>query len=159
MFRYYFFIFSLIILNSCSSENTSEEQVVELENVASEQEPAPETTQNLSPLPDSLFIQLSNEVSGIEATMYENGTSFSLWEKQSARNYMSLVSSSAPLSLNEKQIGHIMFLSNGNQLYLAKVHQSGDEIYLVFKVGELSYYNVLLGQARDMFNNVKLKAK
>ncbi|MEZ4978477.1 MAG: hypothetical protein R2772_04190 [Chitinophagales bacterium] len=114
---------------------------------------------SLSPLPDSLFIQLSNEVSGIEATMYENGTSFSLWEKQSARNYMSLVSSSAPLSLNEKQIGHIMFLSNGNQLYLAKVHQSGDEIYLVFKVGELSYYNVLLGQARDMFNNVKLKAK
>ncbi|MCB0509760.1 MAG: hypothetical protein KDC82_03275, partial [Bacteroidetes bacterium] len=115
------------------------------------------TTFSLSPLPDSLLVELKNQLTGIEATMYESGSSFSLWEKQSAQNYMSLVSSSPPLVLNEKQIGHIMFLSNGNQLYLAKVHRSEDEIYLEFKLDEQSYYNVLLGQARDMFNKVQVK--
>lgn len=159
MLRYYVFIFSLIILNSCSSDSNSEEQKVDAENIEPIQVPAAIPIQNLSPLPDSLLIALSNDVTGIEATMYENASSFSLWEEQSAKNYMNLVSSSPPLSLSEKQIGHVMFLANGEQLYLAKAYRSSEEIYLVFKVGDLSYYNVLIGQAKDMFNNLKLNSQ
>lgn len=109
--------------------------------------------ENLFSAPASYMQLLQAKANGIEATMYTSGASFSVFEKGSVLAFTQLIALEAPKSTSSNQIGHIMFLADGEQLLLSHVFNNGSEVYMRIEdeANEATYYNVLKGQAREMF--------
>jgi len=148
-----------IILFSCrySSEDVQVEKPDETQLTGS----SIEKKETLEPASKDFIIDLQKKSNGIEATMYSSSASFSVFDKNSVLAFSSMISYEAPASSTKNQIGHIMFLQNGKKILLVNVYDNGTHIYIGSKDEKTGkeYFNILMGQARDLFTNVQVKSK
>lgn len=152
-------ILSVALLFSCSSKNNLEEQGSTEGSNDTLPSQSVLSTELITTTPDSIYKSFLVKVNGIEATVYESGASFSLWEESSAQNFMTQVTNSSPQALSTHQLGHIMFLNHGEMITLAKVYENGTDVYFKFDFDGKSYYHVIAGKAKDMFVNIQIKGK
>lgn len=113
----------------------------------------------LEPSTEVFFNYLRSRTDGVEATMYSSGASFSLFDPESAYAFCSQILLQAPKTNTKNQIGHIMFLENGENILLAGVYDNGTDVFMRVddKENGKSYYNILTGKVRDLFTNVKVQ--
>ena len=118
--------------------------------------------QELLEFAPSIYLQgLLGSANAIEATMYNSGASFSLFDPASVAAFMQLITLKAPTALSTNPIGHLMFLQNGENLLIANVYANGSDVFMQIIDNELgkTYYNILAGKAKELFTQVHLKAK
>ena len=111
--------------------------------------------------PTNYLQGLLGSANAIEATMYNSGASFSLFDPASVAAFMQLITLKSPTALSTNPIGHLMFLQNGENLLIANVYTNGSDVFMQIIDNELgkTYYNNLAGKAKDLFTQVQLKAK
>ena len=111
--------------------------------------------------PTNYLQGLLGSANAIEATMYNSGASFSLFDPASVAAFMQLITLKCPKALSTNPIGHLMFLQNGENLLIANVYTNGSDVFMQIIVNESgkTYYNNLAGKAKDLFTQVQLKAK
>ena len=109
--------------------------------------------------PESYLNSIRARANGIEATMYTSGASFSVFDKNSVLAFTQQILLQAPTANTTNQIGHIMFLEDGNNILLAGVYHNGSDVFMRIDDREngKTYYNLLIGKAKDLFTNVKVK--
>lgn len=147
-------LFLLISLISCNSQ---EVQTVE-EETSVVKEVVEQDVEVLTPAPKAYLSSLQARANGIEATMYSAGASFSVFDPNSVYAFTTLITPNPPKSLSKNQVGHIMFLMDGESILLSHVFNNGSDVYMAIddeETGE-KYYNVLQGKAKDLFTNVKV---
>lgn len=157
--RYFIAVLMLGVLVSCKS--ASEESKVEQANTTTDKVVVEQTIESYETLPTEIRETLATETTNIEATMYESGGSFSLGDKQSAVKFVDFLEDKTPSALSQHQIGHIMFLKDGEELLFLTVFKVEDKAYTKYADAEnnKAYYNMLGGQAANMFLNLKLQTK
>ncbi|MCB0537804.1 MAG: hypothetical protein R2836_04575 [Chitinophagales bacterium] len=158
MIRFITSILVLGILVSCKSSSNDVKSETTVTAEAVQQETVANTYETL---PAEIRGILATETTNIEATMYESGGSFSLGDKQSAVKFVDFLEDKTPSQLSQHQIGHIMFLKDGEELLFLTVFKIGDKAYTKYADAEnnKTYYNMLGGQAANMFLNLKLQTK
>ena len=111
--------------------------------------------------PTNYLQGLLGSANAIEATMYNSGASFSLFDPASVAAFMQLITLKCPKALSTNPIGHLMFLQNGENLLIANVYTNGSDVFMQIIDNESgkTYYNNLAGKAKDLFTQVQLKAK
>jgi hypothetical protein len=149
-----YLLMPLIFFNSCNSQEPT---------LAEEKPLVKELTQVpmevLTPSPEAYFNSIRARANGIEATMYNSGASFSVFDPKSAFAFSSQIALKAPKTTTKNQIGHIMFLENGENILLTGIYDNGTDIFMKIDDKEIGkvYYNILTGKARDLFTNVKVQ--
>ena len=141
------------ILFSCKNETLTIEKT---EDTVITQTPIIE---QLNTAPQYIIDSLINNTTSIEGTMYNSGGSFSLSSQENAQTFLSFISDTAPSSNSKNQVGHLMFLNNGNNLLICSVYLNDNEVFARFDINGESFYNVLTGQASSMFTNVQIRPK
>lgn len=144
------FLLSFLFI-ACKNETNSPIQVVEETSTPIKSKEVLET------VPQYIIDSLIKNTNAVEGTMYNSGGSFSLSDAKSANSFVYLIASSAPTSNSQNQVGHLMFLNNGHNLLICSVYSNDNEVFARFDIQGKSYYNVLVGQASDMFTNVQVK--
>ena len=142
-----------ILLFSCT-ESTEKAPVIE------EPEAITTTTQEvLETVPRYVLDSLYKYTTNIEGTMYQAGGSFSIGEENSAKKFIEFINQTTPSTTSKNQLGHLMFLNNGENLMIISVYSNDNQVYGRFDIDGKSYYNVLTGQINDMFTNIKITPK
>lgn len=120
-----------------------------------------EEGESLEFAPKSYMESLQARATGIEATMYASGASFSVFDKSSVFSFTQMIAFAAPKTTTKNQIGHIMFLQDGESILLAKVYDNGADVFMESKDEETgkTYYNILLDKARGMFIDLQIQPK
>ena len=150
-----FLIILTLLIGSCTSQEPT--KVEEKPAVSIVQAPI----EVLEPSPEAYYNSIRDRANGIEATMYSSGASFSVFDQKSAFAFSSQIILQAPKSSTKNQIGHIMFLENGENILLANVYDNGTDVFMKIddKENGKVYYNLLTGKAKDMFTNIKVQQK
>lgn len=108
---------------------------------------------------ESYLNSIRAKATGIEATMYSSNASFSVSNKENTFTFLKQLSLQAPSNLSKEQVGHIMFLENGSSLMVCSVYKNNNEVYIQFKEDENTYYNILVGNAANLFTQVQVQPK
>lgn len=148
MKSYHFIIFFVLIsIFSCSSET----EVVE--------EPTPVVVEKVEPkvvydrLPANYVSILLTQSDALEGTFYESGKSVSLWD-DNVKNVLAMMTEAAPISLDSKLVGHIMYLKEGEKLAYVEVFLSPSNSFVKYKVNEEIYYNRLTDQGKQFLGQM-----
>ncbi len=150
----------LIGMSACSSTNEAETvEETTVQEVTTVTPPPP--VENLEFAPKSYIGSIQARATGIEATMYSSGASFSVFDKSSVFSFTQMIAFEAPKATTKNQIGHIMFLQDGENILLAPVYDNGTDVFMMSKDEETgkTYYNLLLDKAKDMFVNIQIQPK
>lgn len=118
--------------------------------------------QELLEFAPSIYLQsLLGSSNAIEATMYNSGASFSLFDPASVAAFMQLITLKSPKASSTNPIGHLMFLQNGENILIANVYTNGSDVFMQIIDNESgkTYYNNLAGKAKELFTQVQLKVK
>ncbi|MEN8787348.1 MAG: hypothetical protein ABF264_05855 [Flavobacteriales bacterium] len=97
----------------------------------------------LNPLPVELYNEVRTNGTGLEVTMYESGTTFSLPNLSGSNYFLSFLQGQAPSSFNSSNSGYIMILVKNDFFMDAEVSFSPSNSYVIFKYNGLKYYNLL----------------
>ena len=97
----------------------------------------------LNPLPVELYNEVRTNGTGLEVTMYESGTTFSLPNLSGSNYFLSFLQGQAPSSFNSSNSGYIMILVKNDFFMDAEVSFSPSNSYIIFKYNGLKYYNLL----------------
>ena len=146
-----------MLMASCNSETeTSADNLLTEPEVAEMVELVQESL--LDGIPLTYMQSLQARANGVEATMYTSGTSFSMFDKSSVVAFTKLINLNPPKTTTTNQIGHLMFLQDGENILLSHVFDNGTEVYMKVddKETEETYYSILTGQAGEMFTKIKV---
>lgn len=154
-------VVSILLLSILVSCKSSVDNIVPQKTVNTEQVAQSKVENNFETLPSEIREKLAQETTSIEATMYESGGSFSLSDAKNALRFVEFLIDETPKELSNHQIGHIMFLKNGQEILFINVFKVGEQAYIKYSdtANNKSYYNVLGGEAANMFLNLKLQTK
>ena len=97
----------------------------------------------INPLPLEQFNLLKTQGTGLEVTMFESGTTFSLPKRAGTNYFLSFIQGQAPAVFNSKNSGYILLLVNDYFYMDAELSFSEDNAYIVFKHEGMKYYNLL----------------
>ena len=97
----------------------------------------------LNPLPVELYNEVRTNGTGLEVTMYESETTFSLPNLSGSNYFLSFLQGQAPSSFNSSNSGYIMILVKNDFFMDAEVSFSPSNSYIIFKYNGLKYYNLL----------------
>jgi len=97
----------------------------------------------LNPLPVELYNEVRTNGTGLEVTMYESGTTFSLPNLSGSNYFLSFLQGQAPSSFNSSNSGYIMILVKNDFFMDAEVSFFPSNSYVIFKYNGLKYYNLL----------------
>lgn len=145
-------LFSLSLI-ACNNEPKTEQVKDE---VVIEQK---ETVEQLFTVPQPILDSLLKKTTSVEGTMYNSGSSFSLSDEKSAKMFVGLITKFVPSSNSKNQVGHLMFLNNGDKILICSVYMNEKQVFARFDIEGKTYYNLLTGQASDMFTNVQVRPK
>lgn len=163
--KYSVFVFAVLLGFGACSNNSEPRQETLSESLVTEKPEVenilvqPEETLEFAP--KSYIQSLQARATGIEATMYASGASFSVFDKSSVFSFTQMIAFTAPKSTTKNQIGHIMFLQDGENILLANVYDNGTDVFMESKDEESgkTYYNILLDKARGMFVDLQVQPK
>lgn len=97
----------------------------------------------LNPLPVEFYNEIKTNGTGLEVTMYESGTTFSLPNVSGSNYFLSFIQGQAPSVFNSKNSGYIMLLVKDEFYMDAEISFSQENSYIIFKYKGLKYYNLL----------------
>ncbi|MGB0885329.1 MAG: hypothetical protein ACPGR5_02810 [Chitinophagales bacterium] len=136
------FVLSVVVLFSCSSEKKEvKQEVKKLEEI-----PVPNVGNIIyKTLPVSYANKIYTEADALEGTFYHSGKSVSLWD-DNVKSVITMISEPAPLNLDAKLVGHIMFLKQGENMAYVEVYLSANNNFVKYKMNEEFYYNTISEQ-------------
>lgn len=141
---------SFITLLSCSNENKEIEKKTtdSVQNIVKT-----EKILDLDILPISLKDSIGINSTNLEATIYNNGGSFSIGENSTIVKFLENFSMIAPSQLSKNQVGHILFSNKGSHVMLVSVYRNDfGEVYAVIKKDDKTYYSRISGQIAKFFS-------
>lgn len=97
----------------------------------------------INPLPVENYNVLKNQGTGLEVTMYESGTTFSLPNLSGTNYFLTFIQGQAPSVFNSKNSGYIMLLVNNDFYIDAELSFAEENSYIIFKYQGSKYYNLL----------------
>lgn len=146
-----------VLLFACNSTEAPQKETVIKEPTPVVQQT--EQTIQFEAIPKDIMEGFWKEATGVEGTVYSNGASFSLWDKNSVQQFITLFETETPTAKPSKQVGHIMLVKDGNQLALFNVYELNGKAFARLDQDGKSYYSILKGQASNMFLNLEIKPK
>jgi hypothetical protein len=149
-------LLGLFLVCSCSNPESAETKVKEASVVTA---PGAIIKEVLEAAPESYLNTIRDRADGVEATMYNSGASFSVFDRNSAFTFFQQILFKAPALDTKNQIGHIMFLEKGENILLVGVYDNGSDIFIKIdeKDNNKTYFNIITGKARDLFTNVQVQ--
>lgn len=159
-FTVFAFIFSISMI-SCSSQekkevNPKEEKIAVKEIV----ETKPVENKVYESIPLEWFKQVFNESNNLDITLYEGDKSVSLAD-DNVKYILSMISVNSISKENKSPIGHMMILKDGNtfsfegnELSLIEIYMEENNNYVVFKIGDKNYYDVMSEKGIIFFNKL-----
>ena len=94
-------------------------------------------------MPVEFYNEIKTNGTGLEVTMYESGTTFSLPNVSGSNYFLSFIQGQAPSVFNSKNSGYIMLLVKDEFYMDAEISFSQENSYIIFKYKGLKYYNLL----------------
>jgi len=149
MFKNIFYIAVIFFTFSCNtkqSKNTTEIPVeIKKQVVAEKIKPKYER------LPMALAQKIFNECNGIDGTFYNSSKSVSLWD-DNVKHILTMITSEAPLVLDNNLIGHLMMLKDGNQMAFVEISMKDGNNYVIYNIDDKKYYNSINAKGVQFFS-------
>jgi len=155
-----FLVFIAISFFSCSVKKPKEKIVVPVKKEV------PVVVKNkFERLPATYVQAIFNNCNNLDITFYEGDKSVSLWD-DNVKYILSMITGDSPKTLNNSVIGHIMMLKDGDnisfnkeELSLVEISMTGNNNYVIYKIGEKKYYNNINQKGIDFFNKMMGRTK